>query len=50
LIPSKTSIASAEKPAPPVIFTSSPPPWSVISSRQNLTGSTILSPSPSALM
>ena len=31
LMPSKTSIASAEKPAPPVIFTSRPPPGSEIS-------------------
>ena len=30
LMPSKTSIASAEKPAPPVIFTSRPPPGSAI--------------------
>jgi RND superfamily putative drug exporter len=47
---SKTSIASAEKPAPPVTLTSSPGGGSAMSARQASTGSRIRSPSPSALM
>ena len=43
---SKTLIASAEKPAPPVTFTSSPPPGSLTTSRMSSTGSMIVLPWP----
>ncbi len=46
---SKTLIASAAKPAPPVIFTSRPPPGLEASSRQASIGSRMLSASPSPL-
>ena len=49
-IPSKTLIASAEKPAPPVTLTSRPPPLLSIRLRTASTGSMIVSASPSLVM
>jgi len=46
----KTSIASAAYPAPPVSFTSRPPPGSEAISRHFCTGSRSVSDSPSPLM
>ena len=50
LIPSKTLIASAAKPAGPVTFTSRPPPGSLTRSRMSSIGSRIVAPSPSPVM
>ena len=50
LIPSKTLIASAAKPAGPVTLTSSPPPGSLTRSRMSSIGSRIVSDSPSPVM
>ncbi len=47
---SKTLIASAAKPAPPVTLTSSPPPGSLTRSRMSSIGSRMVSPSPSPVM